>query len=313
MRILVHESGSHIDAAALQRDLPMLEIVSAKTHAEALELGAEAEAIIALAHEVEDDLIEAMPRLRYICALTTGVEPLVGLKRLTADTIVTNGRGMHGPQMSELAFLYMIALSRDFKAMLANAEKGLWQRWPQRLVYRKTMCIVGIGTIAEELAMRCKAFGMETIGISDARASAPGFDRIVPRAELGDAAAQADFLVVLVPLSTQTRHIIDASVLDRMKKTAIVINIARGPVVDQAALTERLLDGRLGGAGLDVFETEPLPVDNPLWRLPNVIVTPRIGGMSDTYAEQIHPLVVHNLRAFAAGRLDDMRNVTKVR
>ncbi len=118
----------------------------------------------------------------------------------------------------------------------------------------------------------------------------------------------ADFVVLLVPLDDRTHHLIDGAALDAMKPGAVLVNIARGPVVDTAALVERLRTGHLGGAGLDVFEEEPLPADHPLRAMPNVIVTPRIGGMSDVYAKQVHPLVVHNLTCFAAGRIADMRN-----
>jgi D-2-hydroxyacid dehydrogenase (NADP+) len=311
MQVLIMERGTHIDPDAIRRDCPALDIVYVKTRAEAEACCAEAEVLVAMAHEVEDSLLSRMPRLRYISALTTGVEHLDSLGLLRDDVIVTNGRGIHGPQMSELSFLYMIALSRDFRQMLDNQRESAWKRWPQRLIFHKTITIVGIGTIAEDLALRCKAFGMQVIGVSDARQSARGFDRIMPRRELKQAASLADFLVVLVPLSRDTHHMIDGDVFDAMKPSAVVINIARGPVVHQADLTARLLAGRLGGAGLDVFETEPLPADDPLWKLPNVIVTPRIGGMSDTYAEQVHDIVVHNLDAFAAGRVDEMQNLSR--
>jgi phosphoglycerate dehydrogenase-like enzyme len=104
---------------------------------------------------------------------------------------------------------------------------------------------------------------------------------------------------------------IDGAVFRAMKPTGIVINLARGPVVDEKALTVALQEGRIGGAALDVFEAEPLPPDSPLWDMRNVIVTPRIGGMSDVYAEQVLPLVVHNLRCFVEGRPADMKNVLR--
>jgi phosphoglycerate dehydrogenase-like enzyme len=121
----------------------------------------------------------------------------------------------------------------------------------------------------------------------------------------------ADFLIVLVPLSAQTRHFIDETVLKAMKPTGILINLARGPLIDEQALARALRDGQIGGAALDVFETEPLPTDSPLWDMPNVIVTPRIGGMSDVYADQVLPLVVHNLHCFAQGRLSEMKNIVR--
>jgi D-2-hydroxyacid dehydrogenase (NADP+) len=250
-----------------------------------------------------------MPRLRWVAALTTGTDHLNGLRHLRKDVLVTNGRGIHGPQMSELAIMNMIALSRRLPQMQRNQAAATWERWPQPVLQEKTVTIVGIGQIGETLAARCRAFGMKIVGVSDARSEIPGFDQVLPRTRLKDAAALADFLVVLVPLTAETRHMISDDVLAAMKPSAFIINIARGDVIDEAALIRRLQAGLIGGAGLDVFADEPPKPDNPLWSMPNVIMTPRIGGMSDRYAEQVLPLMVHNLRAFADGRRKDMRNV----
>ncbi|MDH7797648.1 MULTISPECIES: D-2-hydroxyacid dehydrogenase [unclassified Beijerinckia] len=311
MSVLILEDGVHIVADDVRKACPALSIVAASNAVAALPLASKAEILVALAHDVTDDLIAAMPHLRYICSLTAGVDHLHGLKALKADVRITSGRGIHGPQMSELAFLYMIALSRNFPAMQANQRNHVWQRWPQTLLLGKTAVLIGIGPIAEDMAARCKAFGMQVIGISDARASAPGFDRLMPRAQLQEAAGLADFLIVLVPLSKRTRHMIDDSVLLAMKNGGILINLARGPVVDEAVLVKRLQDGSLGGAGLDVFEEEPPPDQSPLWDMPNVIITPRIGGMSDVFAKQILPIVAHNLACFTEGRAADMINVVR--
>ncbi len=311
MQVLIMDRGVHVDPEAVQRKCPTLRIIYARNVEEALTRCAEAEVLVAMAHDVSDALVRAMPKLRYLCAMSAGLDRLETLTALKPEVRVTSGRGIHGPQMSELAFLSMIALSRDFPRMQSNQRRHAWERWPQKLIYSKTAVIAGIGPIAEELAARCKAFGMRLVGVSDARSEAPYFDAMMPRAQLTEAAALADFLIVLVPLTAKTRHMIDAQVLAAMKPTAVLINLARGPLIDEPALIARLKAGQLGGAALDVFETEPLPPDSPLWDMPNVIITPRIGGMSDTYPEQVLPLLVHNLTAFAEGRLDAMTNVAR--
>jgi phosphoglycerate dehydrogenase-like enzyme len=130
-----------------------------------------------------------------------------------------------------------------------------------------------------------------------------------PRLHLREAVAGADFLVLLIPYSPETHHMIDASVLAAMKPTAYLINVARGGVVDEGALIEALRTHQIAGAGLDVFAQEPLPESSLLWDLDNVIITPHIGGMSDIYAEQVLPLLLHNLRAFAAGDRAAMLNL----
>lgn len=311
MAILIMDRGVHIDANAVRKAFPQETIRDARNVAEALPQCADCDVIVAMAHDLTDELIASMPGLRYICAMSAGTERIETLKALKPDVRVTSGRGIHGPQMSELAFLSMIALSREFPRMQRNQQKHVWERWPQKLIWGKTAVLLGIGPIAEELAARCVAFGMHVVGISDARKEAPHFGKMLPRSRLKEAAAEADFLIVLVPLSPETRHIIDDGVLGSMKKTGILINLARGPVVDEKALVRALQDGRIGGAALDVFEAEPLPADSPLWDMPNVIVTPRIGGMSDVYPQQALPLVVHNLRCFLDGRLAEMKNVLR--
>lgn len=311
MTILILGRGVHLDPAAVQKAFPQVQVRDAVTIADALPQCADSEVLVAMAHDVTDELIAQMPRLRYLCAISAGTERIDTLKSLKPDVRVTSGRGIHGPQMSELAFLSMIALSREFPRMLRNQQNHVWQRWPQKLIWGKTAVLVGIGPIAEALAARCAAFGMRVIGISDARTAAPHFDAMMPRSRLAEAAGQADFLIVLVPLSARTRHMIDGHVLGAMKPTGILINLARGPVVDEKALVQALQDGRIGGAALDVFETEPLPAESPLWDMPNVIITPRIGGMSDVYAEQVLPLVVHNLRCHFEGRPAEMQNILR--
>jgi phosphoglycerate dehydrogenase-like enzyme len=311
MTILMMDRGVHIEPAAVRKALPHAIIKDCKNVAEALSVCADCDVLVAMAHEVTDDLVARMPLLRYVCAMSAGTERLGTLKTLKPDVCITSGRGIHGPQMSELAFLSMIALSREFPRMQQNQRSHVWERWPQKLLWGKTAVLIGIGPIAEELALRCAAFGMRVIGVSDARTQAPHFNNMLPRSRLHEAATEADFMIVLVPLSDKTRHMIDDGTLAAMKPTGVVINLARGPVVDEKALTRRLLDGRIGGAALDVFEQEPLPADSPLWDMPNVIITPRIGGMSDVYAQQVLPLVTHNLSCFLDGRRDEMKNVVR--
>ena len=152
---------------------------------------------------------------------------------------------------------------------------------------------------------------MRVIGVSDGRTEAPHFDKILPRARMNEAAAEADFLIALVPHTPATNNLIGASVFDAMKPSGVLINIARGGVVDEDALVAALRAGKIRGAGLDVFKTEPLPKDSPLWDMPNVFITSHVGGMAITYGEQVMPLLVENLRAFTAGQPERMRFIVK--
>jgi D-2-hydroxyacid dehydrogenase (NADP+) len=292
---------------ALQREVPELAVVYAATHAQALASAEGATALCSLAQNITAELTSAMPDLDWIQALTTGIDPLLALN-LPRTVAVTSARGIHGPQMSELGLMLMLTLARNFPQMVLNQAKALWERWPQRLLHGKTVGIVGIGTISEVLALCCQALGMRVVGVSDSRTGVPGFDVIERRSKLGTVASQSDFLVVLAPLTPENTHLISAEVIRQMRPDAFLVNLARGRVVDETALIDALQRREIAGAGLDVFETEPLPADSPLWHMPNVIVTPHVGGLSDIYARQLLPLIVHNARAYLAGNLDGFRN-----
>jgi len=291
------------------RDFPDLALLATNDRALALERAGDAEGIIGHHFQFDDQLLERAPHLRWLQSLTTGTDALLKLRSLRPQTIVTSTRGMHGPQMSELIFLHMLALVRDFPRMQRNQVAALWERWPQPLLWGKSIVIVGVGAIAEALAPRCKAFGMNVYGVSNSPRVPPGFDAIYARRDLTKAAAQADFLVLLVPYAAQTDNLIDARTIAALKPSAYLINAARGGVLDEQALLEALRNQRIAGAGLDVFRRQPLPADDPLWRTPRVIVTPLVGGMSDIYLEQAYPIVRTNLQCFLAGRLDAMLNV----
>ena len=298
-------------ATNLASRLPALAFRTADDATAALAVCAESDILVIRTDQITAALAGAMPRLRLIQALTTGTDHIEALPNLPPQVMITAARGFHGPQMSELAFIYMLHFVRDLRGLLATQDTHRWNRVEQRLLAERTVAIVGVGAIAEELAKRCKAFGMRVIGVSAGRASAPYFDAILPRERLKSAAAQADFLVILLPHNKATHHIIDEAVLRSMKPTGVLINIARGDVVDEEALIRALRAGTIGGAGLDVFHSEPLPQDSPLWDLPNAFITSHIGGMSDTYGDQVLPLLIENLAAYTAGTPERMRFIVK--
>ena len=290
-------------------DLPGINLFATNDRVQALAHAEGAEALIGHHFQFDEEIVARATRLRWIQSLTTGTDAILKLQALRPEVTVTSTRGMHGPQMSELVFLHMLALTRDFPRMQRNQAQGIWKRWPQPLLLRKTVVIVGVGAISEALAPRCKAFGMTVLGVSGSARVPDGFDAIFHRSELAQAAAKADYLVLIVPLSAQTENMIDANVLAAMKPGAFVVNVARGGVLDETALVAALRAKRLAGASLDVFRQQPLPADHPLWHEPGVLITPLVGGMSNIYLDQAYPIVRDNLRHFLAGRTDAMRNV----
>jgi phosphoglycerate dehydrogenase-like enzyme len=296
-------------AAKVRADIPDIDLMATNDRETARRHAAGAEVLIGHHFQFDNGMLEKAARLRWIQSLTTGTDAIVKLPALRPQVIVTSTRGMHGPQMSELVFLQMLALTRDVPRLIRNQAQGRWERWPQPLLLGKTAVIVGVGAISESLAPRCKAFGMKVYGVSASSRVPAGFDGIFNRTQLGIAASLADFLVVIVPLSPQTENLIDASIMAAMKPSAYLINVARGGVLDEDALMAALRGKRLAGAALDVFRQQPLPPEHPLWSTEGVMVTPLIGGMSDVYLDQAYGIVRDNLVHYLAGRPDAMLNV----
>lgn len=299
--ILVHNPEATLYASAITAAFPDQEVIATSDLAEAVRAVPRAGVLIGLAPFLVPEILAAATRLEWLQALTTGVDNLLKPGALPPGVALTNCSGIHGPQMSELGFLLMLALLRRFPEMLDNQRAQDWQSRDQTLLAGKTLCILGLGAIAEAVVRRARAFDMRVTGISDGRDEMEGVARIFRRDRLAEALGEADVVMVLVPYSPATHHIIDAAALAAMKPSAVLINLARGGCVDEAALVAALRAGTIAGAGVDVFATEPLPRGNPLWDAPNCIVTPHVGGRSDIYRQQVLPTVLRNIGLWREG------------
>ncbi len=295
--------------AKVLADFPRLDLLATNDRDLALRHADQADVLMGHHFQFDEELLRRASRLRWIQSTTAGTDGILKLAALRAEVTVTSTRGMHGPQVSELVFLQMLSLLRDFPHILRNQAAQVWERWPQPLLWGKTIVIVGVGAIAEALAPRCKAFGMTVYGISSSPRKPEGFDEVFARDEIQRGAALADFLVLIVPHTPQTEKLINAAVIAAMKPGAYLINVARGGVLDEDALLEALHERRLAGAALDVFREGSLPATHPLWREQKVIITPHIGGLSDIYLDQAYPIVRDNLRNFLAGDFAAMKNI----
>jgi phosphoglycerate dehydrogenase-like enzyme len=244
-------------------------------------------------------------------ALGTGLDGITDQPALKPDVTVTSLHGVHGAPVSEAALAGMLALSRDIPGFVRAQDEHAWKRWPAKLLYEKTVGILGIGIIAAALAPKCKAMGMTVIGLSSAPRALPGFDRMHPAGDLLKVLPECDHFVLLTPYSKATHKMIDAKVFAAMKPGAYFVNLARGGVVDEDAMIEALRSKKLGGAALDVFETEPLPPDHPLWGFKNVIISTHQGGFCDTYPDLAMPILEHNMRCFLKGDFKGMMNVAR--
>ena len=247
------------------------------------------------------ELLRAASKLRWYHSIGAGVEGLVGVKELRSGRVtLTNNSGSYDVQIAEHVMALVLAAAKRLGRYRDQQARQEWKEHQQDELRGATMVVYGIGSIGAEAARMAAAFGMKVIGVRRSGGAVPGASRIVPPDRLADAAAEADYLVVAAPLTPDTRGAISRDVIARMKKTAWIINIARGAIVDEEALVDALRDGRLGGAGLDAFTVEPLPKDHPLWSLENVIVTPHSSNSSPRLRERTFALFAENLKRFKA-------------
>ena len=295
----------------LAEAFPQLKIDMVDHHSKVDPYINEANILVTFGAHMADHVLEKATNLKWIQALGTGVDGIVDSPALRDGVIVTNLHGLHGASVSESVLTAMLALSRNLLRAVRSQDAGRWDRFPVNLVKGKTVGILGVGVIATELAPRCQALGMTVIGITSSPRSVPGFDRMVSRDELLDVAAELDHLVLLIPYTSETDRIVGRAVLKRMKRSAFLINVARGGVVDQPALVEALQAGLIAGAALDVFAEEPLPDGHPLWKMPNVLITPHMAGFHAGYPDEALPIVIENIRHFLAGDIDGMINMVR--
>ena len=290
-----HEAAAY--AAGIRRPRPSLRIATCATPADAAGVIADAE--ILFAWNPPADLLRRAGRLRWLQNMGAGVERLL-VAELPPDVVVTRTPGIFGPWMAEYALgwcLWSTQRTEEFRALQRARQ---WKQVDPERLHGKTLCVVGLGDIGRAIARAARAFGLSVLGVSRGGRPAREADRVLRPGALRAALARADFVVLTVPLTPETRGLLGARELAAMKPTAWLLNVARGPVVDEAALLEALRERRIAGAVLDVFDTEPLPAAHPLWGLDNVVITPHISGPSTP--EEITPIFNDNLRRYLAGR-----------
>ncbi len=259
-----------------------------------------------------DETLALAPHLRWIALPSAGADHALraGLVR-AAGPIVTTARGIHAVPISEFVFSVMLLWARHWPQMLALQHAHDWPAQERRAaltareLHGATLGLVGLGAIGRRVAQLGRCFGMRVIATR--RGASPGetdpdVDELLPLERLDVLLARADFVVIAVPGTPATYHLIGAPQLRVMKPSVFLVNIARGSVIDEAALVEALRSGAIAGAGLDVFETEPLPADSPLWDMPNVFISPHISGASPAYSHRFTDLLLDNLARYRAGQ-----------
>ena len=266
----------------------------------------DADAIL-FAHGKADLLTKILPaakRVRWIHCLWTGVEGILSPEVLAYPAVLTNGRGVFRWPLADWVIGVMLLFAFDLRRVIRQQEQGIWEPFIGSTLAGKTLGIVGYGSIGNAAAERARPFGMRIAALRR-RPGLFGQDPLVDQSfgprELKELMAASDYILVATPLTPETRGMIGEAELAVMKPTAVIINIGRGPAIDEAALIRVLQSGRIRGAALDVFNTEPLPADHPFWRMKNVLLSPHTADRVEGFLEPAFECFMENLKRFREG------------
>lgn len=241
-------------------------------------------------------------RLTWIFWPGAGVDSLLFPELQESEVVLTNCRGVFDRAMAEYVLGLIIALGKDFPGTIRRQARHVWQHRLTERLEGKEALIVGVGSIGREIARVLRAFGLEVRGLGRRRREAPDFGVVHGPGELDERLATADFVVVVCPSTPESRGMFGAARFRAMKPTARLINVARGAILDEAALIEALREGTIAGAALDVFTREPLPGDSPLWDMENVIVSPHMSGDFHEHLDVVAAAFLENLARFRSGQ-----------
>ena len=252
-------------------------------------------------HSAADDPAESAAlvsdRTRWVQLPHAGIERWTSAGLITTEPVWTSAAGAYGPQVAEHAFALMLAGARRLQVA---ARASTWDPQPGRLFMGSTVALVGFGGIGRCLLPLLAPFGCRVLAVTDS-GPVDGAERTVARADYREVLPEADYVVLLAALTPETRGLIGAAELDLMRDGAWLVNVGRGGLVDTSALVEALRDGRIGGAGLDVTDPEPLPDGHPLWTEPNALITPHVANPPEAHDAALAQRVTDNVRRFVAG------------
>ena len=254
-----------------------------------------------------NDLVELAPRLRFIQSISAGTDQFDRERLARAGIRLASAQGANERAVAEHAMALILALTRQLHLARDRQAGRVWRPMIGDRLQRedeldgKTLVIVGLGRIGTRLAGLARAFGMRVVGVRRQAAPSAAADEVVALSGLRDALAAADVVALTCPLTPETEGLIGRDALAALRPASLLVNVARGRVVDEGALLEALRGGRLAGAGLDCFHEEPLPPGSPFWTLPNVIVTPHSAGETRRYETNVVDILIDNLRRLDAG------------
>jgi phosphoglycerate dehydrogenase-like enzyme len=248
-------------------------------------------------------------KLRWIHSPAAAVHQLMYPELIRSSVVVTNSTGIHGPVVAEHAIAVLLALAKrlpqamQYQAKHEWSQDQLWHASPRpREVADSTVLVIGMGSIGREFTTRAKAMGMKVLAVRENPAKGlDGADVVYGSSQIDEVLPQADYVLLCTPVTPATTAIMNASRLGKMKSNAYLINVARGPLIDEAALLDALQHRHIAGAALDVFNEEPLPASSPFWSLDNLLITPHTAAVTDRLWERHYRLIFDNMKRFLAG------------
>lgn len=291
----------------IRNRLPTIDLCRATNYQETVEQIPAADIVVE--HGFSEELLDHAEELKWIHTLSSGADfyDLNTVKDLGA--ILTTVSGVHAKPIAEHVFALMLFFERRMFKSRVQQERHEWQRFPAGELGNQTLGIIGVGSIGSQIAELGSAFGMDVLGVRrKSSKNHKNVDEMFDPDNRHELLGRSDYVVLACPLTEKTRGLIGKKEISSMKSDAVLVNVARGEIVDQDSLIEQLQTGYLGGAALDVTETEPLPQNSPLWDMSNVIITPHMAGGSPHFPERCAEIFTDNYNYFVDGSLDDMRN-----
>jgi phosphoglycerate dehydrogenase-like enzyme len=294
-------------AGALRERLPGHDVVVARTPG--AERGLVTDATVITGHNIDESLLERADDLRLFASIYAGHDHLPLSALAERNVAVTTASGVHGSNIAEYVLGAWLAFARGLFTARRQQRERVWQAFQASDFAGSRVCVVGMGAIGEAIVDRLNGFDVETVAVRHSPEKPTATDEVYGYDGLHDAVAGARYVALACPLTDETSGLVDAAVLETIHPESVLVNVARGPVVDTAALVEALQRNRLGAAALDVTDPEPLPNDHPLWDFENVLLTPHNAGHTPEYYERLADIVAANVRrAEETGAWDGLRN-----
>lgn len=301
MKLVVVNKLAQDKIEALQEAVPGSVVEAYKSPAEALPHVEDADAIALWGFQDAEPLLQAAPHVRWVHSLSDGVERLLTKSMMERPILLTNSHGIHDRSVSEHTMAMLLSWYRRIPDAVRHQSAHEWVRPRGQTLFGKTILIVGFGGIGRAIAQRAKVFETKILAVKKHISQELFADHVYNQDEILSVLPEADIVIAALPATPETENFFGAKEFAAMKSSALFINIARASVVDENALLDALKEGKIAGACLDVFSSEPLPANHPFWDMENVIMTPHIASMVPDFWEHLLTLLRTNFELFASG------------